>query len=151
MSSKTRNEIFRILERRKNMIIKELPKSELENAKKLYCDSFNKELKETNIKLNGTILGLYLDNTLIGIAQIDYINNYFENKKIAYINSLCIKKEYRHQGYGDQLLKACIQISQEKKADIINLTSNKNRVYAHMLYQKNNFEIVDTILLKKEL
>lgn len=132
-------------------MIKELTKMDLEEAKEIYCESFNKKEKEISIDLTGTILGIYLDDRLIGIAQIDYINNYFENKKIAYINSLCIKKGYRHQGYGDQLLKACIKIARDNRADMVNLTSNKNRVYAHMLYQKNDFEAIDTVLLKKDL
>lgn len=133
------------------MIIKKLPDTDLEAAKKIYCESFNKEYQETTIEPSGIILGAYLDNLLIGIVQIDFLNNLFENKKIAYINSLCIKKEYRHQGYGDQLLKTCIKISQENEANIINLTSNKKRIYAHMLYQKNDFESIDKFFFTKNL
>ena len=133
------------------MIIKELEQSDLEEAKKLYCESFHKEYQETTISLLGTIIGMYVENELIGIAQIDYINNIFENKRIGYINSFCIKNKYRHQGYGDTLLKECIKIIENNNGNMINMTSNKNRVYAHMLYQKNNFEIVDTLLLKKDI
>ena len=133
------------------MIIKELPQSDLEEAKRLYCESFHKEYQETTIALLGTIMGIYLDKELIGVAQIDYINNIFENKRIGYINSFCIKKEYRHQGYGDKLLKECIKSIEKNNGDMVNMTSNKNRVYAHMLYQKNDFEVVDTLLLKKEV
>lgn len=133
------------------MIVREVDVNDLEQAKIIYCESFNKEYKDINIDINGTILGLYLDNKLIGITQIDYINNYFENKKIAYINSFCISNQYRNQGYGDYLLNKCINIIRDNGADVIKLTSNKNRVYAHMLYRKNEFEIVDTVILKKEL
>lgn len=133
------------------MNIKELPKEDFEQAKQLYCESFNKPYQPTTIELLGKIIGIYQENQLIGIAQIDYINNVFENKRIAYINSFCIKKEYRHQGYGDKLLKECIQIIKKNQGSLINMTSNKNRVYAHMLYEKNNFETIDTILLKKEI
>ena len=133
------------------MIIKELPQNDFEEAKKLYCESFHKPYQKTTIKLLGKIIGLYLNDTLIGIAQIDYINNVFENKRIAHINSFCIKEEYRHQGYGNKLLKACTEIIEKENGNMINMTSNKNRVYAHMLYKKNNFEPIDTILLKKDL
>ncbi|MCI6265657.1 MAG: GNAT family N-acetyltransferase [Erysipelotrichaceae bacterium] len=133
------------------MNIKELPKEDFEQAKQLYCESFNKPYQPTTIELLGKIIGIYQENQLIGIAQIDYINNVFENKRIAYINSFCIKKEYHHQGYGDKLLKECIQIIKKNQGNLINMTSNKNRVYAHMLYEKNNFETIDTILLKKEI
>lgn len=133
------------------MIIKEVPKQDLQQAKQLYCECFHKTYQATTTRIQGTILGMYQDNKLIGLAQIDYLNNFFENKKIAYINSLCIQEKYRHLGYGNQLLQECIKISKQNKADYINITSNKNRIYAHMLYHKNNFQPVDTILLKKEL
>lgn len=133
------------------MIIKELTNDYLEEAHKIYCDCFNKEYKNITLKSTGLLLGLFKENTLIGIAQIDYLNKYFENQKIAYINGLCIKEEYRKQGYGDYLLKECIKICKENQADMINLTSNKTRIQAHRLYERNSFEIANTILFKKEL
>ena len=133
------------------MIIKELPKEDFELAKQLYCECFYKEYKKTTIQLNGTILGIYINNELIGISQIDYINNVFENQIQAYINNFCIKENYRNQGYGDILLKKCLQYIKENNGNIINMTSNKDRIFAHKLYKNNNFEIVDTIVLKKDL
>lgn len=133
------------------MIIKELPQEDFELAKQLYCKCFQKSIQKTTIELKGTIVGMYIETELIGIAQIDYINNVFDNKIIGYINSFCIKEEYRHQGYGDLLLKECICMIQKNGGNMINMTSNKKRIYAHKLYDKNHFEIVDTILLKKDL
>lgn len=135
------------------MIIKELNQNDLEIAKQLYLECFAKNQQPITIKLSETesIIGIYLKNNLIGLAQLSYINNIFENKKICHINSFCIKKEYRHQGYGDKLLKECINIAKNNNSNIINMTSNKNRIYAHMLYQKNKFDKVDTILLKKDI
>lgn len=135
------------------MIIKEIDKNNLKDAVNLYCECFNKEKTLIDVELNEdeSIVGIYLEENLIGLVQLSYINNIFENKKICHINSFCIKKEYRHQGYGDTLLKECLRIAKDNNVDIVNMTSNKNRVYAHMLYQKNNFEVVDTIFLKKDI
>lgn len=133
------------------MEVKILTKENYQEAMELYCKCFNKEYKEITVPLLGDLFGLYIDNELIGIAQIDYINNLFENKKQAIINSFCIKEEYRHKGYGHTLLNKCIDFLLEKNINNINLKSNKNRIYAHMLYKKNNFEVIDTILLNKEL
>lgn len=131
--------------------IKELEKEDFEMAMGLYCDSFNKEKKEFELPLTGMVIGVFKEKQLIGLAQIDYINNIFENIKIGYINSLCIKKEYRHQGYGTMLLSECIDIIKLNGGNLVNLTSNKNRIYAHMLYKKLGLVEVDTILLKKEI
>lgn len=131
------------------MLIKELLPEEIEQAKEIYCKSFQKKYIPSTLNLTGTILGCYLENQLIGIAQIDYINNIFENKKIAWINSFCIHPNYQNQGYGDIFLKKCIKYLQEKEVDFINMTSNPTRTYAHKLYTKNSFETVNTILFKK--
>ena len=72
---------------------------------KIYALCFEKPERKIELPLLGDLLGFYIDEELIGIAQIDYINNLFENKKIAYINSFCIKKEYQNKGYGDLFLK----------------------------------------------
>lgn len=133
------------------MEVKILTKNEYNKAQQLYCESFNKKKQNITLPLIGEIIGLYKNNKLIGIAQIDYINNLLENKKQAIINSFCIKKEHRHKGYGNYLLNECINYLKSKNIDYLTVTSNKNRVYAHMLYKKNNFEIIDTIILKKDL
>ena len=133
------------------MLIRKLEVHEYELAKELYCDSFFKDKQDIKLELLGEIIGLFLDNELIGMVQLDFINHIFEDIKILYINGFCIKKEYRHQGYGDKLLKWCISYAKEYSFDMIQMTSNKNRVYAHMLYEKNDFEIVDTLVLKKDI
>ena len=89
----------------------------------------------------------------IKLLQIDanYLNNIMENKQQAIINNFCIKKEFQHKGYGNYLLNECFKYLKNKGINKINLTSNKNRIYAHMLYKKNDFEIIDTCLLSKDI
>lgn len=131
------------------IIIKKLDDNDLDKARELYCEAFSKEMRVMSIPLVGVIIGVYLDDMLIGIAQIDYINHVFENERWGYINSFCIKEEYRHMGYGTRLLDYCTCYIKENGGNRILLTSNKNRVYAHMLYKKFGFMEVDTVLLNK--
>ena len=133
------------------MKFQELNEWDLDKAKNIYTESFNKKEKNLSLPILGHILGLYLEEELIGIAQIDFINNIFENKKIAYINSLCIKKEYQNKGYGTILLNNCINFAKQKNANMINMTPNKTRIYAHKLYKKFNFDKIDTQFFKKDL
>lgn len=133
------------------MIVKKIQNTEFDLALDIFNECFNKKNKSINIQLLGDLFGLYKANILIGILQIDYINNIMDNEKIAIINNFCIKKEYRNKGYGNFLLNECIKYLKENNINKINLTSNKNRVYAHMLYKKNNFNIIDTIMLNKDL
>lgn len=138
-------------ERSENMIIKEIPKEDYDSAMKLYCLCFEKEYKQITIPLLGNLIGMYINNTLIGLAQIDYINNILENKRIAYINSFCIHPNNRNKHLGDTLLKECINICKKNNCNYINLTSNKKRIIANKIYNNNNFKIIDTRLLKKDI
>lgn len=131
--------------------IKELNQNNLEQAKELYCECFNKEKKDTTLPLLGTIIGAFLNDELIGMIQLDYINNIFENTKMCYINNVCIKPNYQNQGYGALLLNECIKIAKNNNSTIINLTSNKKRVYAHQLYKKLGFDIIDTTVFRKDI
>ena len=128
-----------------------LENNELEMAYALYCECFNREKKEISLPLLGMIVGAFYDEELIGIVQIDNINNIFENTKLFYINNVCIKEKYRHKGYGKILMEECIEIIKNNGGSLINLTTNKKRVYAHMLYDSLVFVPVETVLLKKEL
>ena len=131
--------------------VKELLQEDYTLAKDIYCDSFEKENTESFLPILGKVIGIYLDDSLIGFCQIDYLNDFFENKKRAYINSFCIQSKYRNRGYGDRLLKECISLLVHEGVDYINMTSNSSRKIAHRLYRNNNFEIVDTCIFKRNL
>ena len=133
------------------MNIKEITKEEYNIALNIYNECFNKNNTNIDIPLLGNLIGLYLNEHLIGMVQIDYINNIMENTKMATINSFCIKKEYQNKGYGNYFLNECIKYLREKNIDKVNLTSNRDRIYAHRIYQKNNFNMIDTILLNKDI
>ena len=133
------------------MVVRKLMANELEMALELYCDSFLKEKKNSNLDLLGEVFGMFLEDELIGMVQFDFIHHIFEDTKILYVNGFCIRDSYRNQGYGDKLLKWCLAFANEHHVDVIQLTSNKTRVYAHKLYEKNGFETVDTVIFKKDI
>ncbi len=62
-----------------------------------------------------------------------------------------MKKKYQNQGYGEYLLKACIEKLKKENINTIQLTCNKNRSHAHKLYQKYGFTPIDTVFLKKNI
>lgn len=132
------------------MNIHKINNTDMDKAYQIYGECFNMVVNHT-LENNANLMGLYDKDNLIGIVQIDFINNIFDNKRIAYINSFCIAKDMQGKGYGDIFLKELIKYCKDNEADKINLTSNKSRVIAHKLYKKNNFEVIDTVFFKKEL
>lgn len=133
------------------MKIKEVEKQDNKKALQIYNESFHLNKKNDNFQPDKNLIGLYQEQELIGLCQIDFINNLLEDEKIAYLNSFCITPKEQNKGYGDYFLKEIIQYCKEQKATKINLTSNAKRKYAHQLYQKNNFTIIDTVFLNKDI
>ena len=121
-----------------------------ERAISIYQKCFGKKSCQPCGDLH-SLFGCYQKQELIGIAQIDFIENYFEGTKIAILNSLGIDPEFQNQGYGDYFFKECLRYCQKEGATKIQLTSKRKRVYAHQLYQKNGFVEADTVLLEKEI
>ena len=137
------------------MIVKKIPNKDLKKAKIIYQECFQKKKEYTKEisyhSLKDNLLGLYDKNKLIGIAQINFFNNIFENKKVAYINSLGINPNDQNKGYGNYFMNEIIKYCQKKKVSQIQLTSNKNRIVAHKLYQKYNFQEINTSFLIKNI
>ena len=131
--------------------IKEILDSDWDRARDIFSNSFGKKKVCSILPLLGKVIGIYVDNVLVGFCQIDYLNDVFANEKRAYINSFCIDSSYRNKGYGDKLLKGCINILKNEGVNYINMTSNKKRILAHKLYKDNNFSIVDTCIFKRNL
>lgn len=133
------------------MELQEITNEQLEEAKKIYCESFNKNNCSTTFPFLGKIFGLFLGKELIGLVQVDFINDVFNNTKIAYLNNFCIKMGYQNQGYGELLLKKCIEQLKNENVQTIQLTCKKNKIYAQKLYQKYDFIPIDTVFLKKNI
>ena len=125
------------------MIFQNVKYDDLDVAMDIYCECFSKEITYQESSLNH-LFGLYLEDTLIGIVQIDFIHLVFENIKIAYINSLCIRKEFQHKGYGSILLQNCISFAKDHQSNVIQLTSNPSRIVANKLYKSLGFTKIDT-------
>lgn len=128
-------------------------KNEAEEIIKLIKDSFdiNNESKELNLQNNQRILLLKNNNIIIGLSLITLKFDPIKNKKTFYLDYFCIAKEYRNKHYGSILFKEIEKIAKDEKIDYIELTSNKMRVNARILYEKNGMEIIDTDIFRKKV
>lgn len=131
------------------MKVRKIKNEELENAKKIYEEAFQKSIE--NIKSKKNLYILTEKNQILGICKIDYIQDPFTTQTVAYLNNICIKKEHQNKGLGTILLTKIEEICKKNNASKIMLTSNEKRIAANKLYQKKKYQKNSSNLYIKEL
>lgn len=110
---------------KKYFVIEPMDVEQLENA-----DS-------TIIAKGGEIFFLIEDGKAVGTcAMIPHDKNAYELAKMA------VDPSTRGKGYGDVLMRTCIEWARDKKADYVLLHSNTVLTPAITLYKKHGFETV---------
>lgn len=66
----------------------------------------------------------------------------------AWIEDVVVDKAFRGAGYGKALTKYAIELSKQKDADTIALTSHPSRIAANNLYQSLGFQVRETNLYR---
>lgn len=130
-----------------------MAEEDLEEVSLIYEICFPEMCKNKRRKVSyrdGVLLAM-VDSKIVGMATIDYLDDNFLGEKIAYISNFCIIPEYRGRGIGYRLMKECERRAKEMGATMMELTSNKTRIFAHKLYKKCGFYTYDTVVFKKNI
>lgn len=126
--------------------------NEIDEVVSLINDVFNENCNSESFQLldNQKVLLLKNNNEVIGTVIITLKNNPVKNQKSYYLDYVCIKDDYQHQGYGRKIMEEVFKIAKENNIDYVELTSNKDRVIARKMYQDLGMNIKDTdIFIKK--
>ena len=134
-----------------NLIVRRMEISDIETLKKIYSDAFDKKVSKT---INYTKEDIYVvcqNEEVVGMCMVDYIDDIFISKRTAFVNAVCISKEYRGKGIASFMLKEVELIAREDGSDEMLLTSSSKRICANNLYQKLKYKIHDTNVFRKKL
>lgn len=102
-----------------------------------YLEAFENISKDHNQEL---IVLETNDSEIIGTLQLSFIQYLTYKGGIrAQIEAVRIKKEYRGKGIGEQMFRWAIKRAQDRKAHLIQLTTDKQRPEAIQFYQKLGF------------
>ena len=126
--------------------------NESEQVIDLINNTFKTEANINTFKLldNQKILLLKYNDIVVATTLITLKNDPIKNTKTYYLDYICVKEEYRNNGYGKKMLEKIIEIAKENKIDYLELTSKKERVNARKLYLEIGMVIKDTdIFIKK--
>ena len=126
---------------------------EIDEISSLMKESFNIEIKTNELKLqNNQKILLLKDNTIVvGLALITLKEDPFKNKKIFYIDYLCIREKYQHQSLGRKMFEEIIRLAKDNGINRIELTSRKERVAARKIYFDYGMSVKDTDLFILDL
>lgn len=70
-------------------------------------------------------------------------------KKVAYLDSISVSKDYKRNGIGTKLIDEFTNIIKEKGCSYIKLNAFRNNLPAVELYKKKNFEEYSVFYMKK--
>lgn len=134
-----------------SLSVRRMNYSDVDVVKYIYSDSFEKEVCDViNYNTQDIYVVCYLDE-VIGMCMVNYIDDIFIEKRTAFINAVCVDKNFRGKGVGSFLISEIEKIAYLDGASEIMLTSSSKRVAANRLYEKLGFNIYDTNVFRKKL
>ena len=110
---------------------------------------YNLEKKENNTN-NIEIVAVY-NNQVIGYLTINRLYDSVRNINYAFLNYVCVQKEYRNKGIASNMLEYVFNICKKLDISYIELTSNDKRIEAQYLYKNMGFSIRETNVFRKEI
>lgn len=102
-----------------------------------YVEAFEAIDKDSNQEL----IVVEANNEIIGTLQLSFIQYLtYQGGVRAQIEAVRIGKEYRGQGLGERFFQWAIERAKERKAHVLQLTSDKQRPDAIRFYEKLGFK-----------
>ena len=124
--------------------------SDYDRVNKIILDSFGYE--KGNIKDERAIeIVAVLDSVVVGYLILNEMVDIIKNIKTYHIDYVCVDPEYRNQKIGKTMIEYVFDYAKENDVSRLELTSRKERVEAHKLYEKCGFVKRDTDLFRKEI
>ncbi len=133
------------------MIVRRINKNDLEKVKNIYALAFDTEVLVQIDYINQDIYVVCKDDLILGMCMVNYIDDIFVGKRTAYINAVCVDKQYRKHGVATFMLGEIEKMCIEDGCTEIMLTSSSKRTNANKLYKELGYNIYDTNVFKKEL
>ena len=108
------------------------------------------KLKKRIENKNNIFLVAEIDNNVIAFIDGNVPDDeWWYKEKIAYLNHLCVDKNYRRQGIATELISEFQRKAKEKDAIAIRLLAFPNNVPAVSFYKKNNYSDYSVYYSKK--
>jgi ribosomal protein S18 acetylase RimI-like enzyme len=117
---------------------------DIEVSKKL----FQEFISDENL---GKAWLIYLDEEIVGYVILTYIFSFEYKGKIAFLDELYIKENFRGKGIGKQTIDFIKEQASNQNVKLLYLEVENHNQNAQKLYLANDFEVHNRKLLKHKL
>lgn len=92
-----------------------------------------------------------VNDVVAGYLVLTRVLDLVKGRPYYLVDYVCVAKSYRNLGLGQLLMERVLEVARKDKALYIELTSRKDRVVAHHLYEKVGFEKRDSYIYRRTL
>ena len=92
-----------------------------------------------------------VNDVVAGFLVLTRVLDLVKGRPYYLVDYVCVDKSYRNLGLGQLLMERVLEVARKDKALYVELTSRKDRVVAHHLYEKVGFEKRDSYIYRRTL
>ena len=92
-----------------------------------------------------------VNDVVAGYLVLTRVLDLVKGRPYYLVDYVCVANSYRNLGLGQLLMERVLEVARKDKALYVELTSRKDRVVAHHLYEKVGFEKRDSYIYRRTL
>lgn len=92
-----------------------------------------------------------VNDVVAGYLVLTRVLDLVKGRPYYLVDYVCVAKSYRNLGLGQLLMERVLEVARKDKALYVELTSRKDRVAAHHLYEKVGFEKRNSYIYRRTL
>jgi ribosomal protein S18 acetylase RimI-like enzyme len=92
-----------------------------------------------------------VNDVVAGYLVLTRVLDLIKGRPYYLVDYVCVAKSYRNLGLGQLLMERVLEVARKDKSLYVELTSRKDRVAAHHLYEKVGFEKRDSYIYRRTL
>ncbi len=91
------------------------------------------------------------DQEVVGFLQVQKLQDTIKGLDYYVVHYVCVKRKWQQQGIATSMFRFLTMMANTEKIAYIELTSKKERVFAHHLYESQGFKERLTTVFRKDL
>lgn len=131
--------------------VREYKMTDYFDVSRILKEAFDVSKANVNPDENYKELVATVDDKPVGYLVLTRVLDLVKGRPYFLVDYVCVDSNYRKLGIGKKLMDKVLEIASSSDGIYIELTSRKERVAAHHLYEKCGYEKRDSIIFRRVL